>query len=55
MPCCIAPQNDCLNHTFVKYTDVIGKKMARNCRKTAIYEVANFGYQSLGYDSLKWF
>jgi hypothetical protein len=34
---CLAPQNDLLNLSFVKEIDVVGKKMARNGRKTAIY------------------
>ena len=32
-----APQNDCLNFSFVKDIDVLGKQLARNCRKMAIY------------------
>ena len=37
-----APQNDCQNFSFVKDTYVDGKKLARNCRKTATYYVASF-------------
>ena len=33
---CSAPQNDCLNLSFVKVTHVVGKKMARSVRKWAI-------------------
>ena len=33
---CSAPQNDCLNLSFVKGIHVIGKKMASNGQKTAI-------------------
>ena len=33
---CSAPQNDRLNLSFVKDMNVVGKKMARNGRKTAI-------------------
>ena len=32
-----APQNDRLNFSFVKDNHVVGKKMARKGRKTAIY------------------
>ena len=42
----MAPQNDRLKLSFVKDIDV-GKKIARNGHRTAIYEVANFDYQSL--------
>ena len=31
-----ASQNDCLNLSCVKDTYVYGRKVARNCRKTAI-------------------
>jgi hypothetical protein len=31
-----APQNDCLNLSFVKEINVDGRKVARNGRKTAI-------------------
>ena len=31
-----APQNDCLNFSFVKDVNVDGKKLARNGQKTAI-------------------
>ena len=34
---CSAPQNDRLNLSFVKNIYVVGKKMARNGRKSAIY------------------
>ena len=34
---CSAPQNDCLNLSFVKGIHVDSKKMARNGRRTAIY------------------
>ena len=33
---CSAPQNDRLNLNFVKDIHVVGEKMARNGRKTAI-------------------
>ena len=33
---CSAPQSDRLNLSFVKDTHVVGRKMARNCRKKAI-------------------
>ena len=33
-----APQNDCLNFSFVKDIHVVGEKMAKKCRKTAIYQ-----------------
>ena len=33
-----APQNDCLNLSFVKDIHVVGKKMTRKCRKTAIHQ-----------------
>ena len=32
-------QNDCQNLTFVKATNVVAKKMAKNGRKMAIYEL----------------
>jgi hypothetical protein len=35
---CEAPQNDCLNFSFVKDTRMVGKKKTGNDRKTAIYE-----------------
>ena len=41
----MAPQNDRLKLSFVKDIDV-GKKIARNGHRTAIYEVANFDYHS---------
>ena len=34
---CQAPQNDRLNLSFVKDEDIVGKNIARNCHKTAIY------------------
>ena len=34
---CQAPQHDCLNLSFVKDEHIVGKNMARNCHKTAIY------------------
>ena len=34
---CQAPQNDRLNLSFVKDKDIVGKNIARNCHKTAIY------------------
>ena len=37
-----APQNDCLNLSFVKDELTYGKKMARNGRKTVIYEEHSF-------------
>ena len=39
---CSAPQNDRLNFSFVKYTYVDGKKLARNGRKMALYYSASF-------------
>ena len=33
-----APQNDCLNLSFVENIHVVGKKMARKGQKTAIYQ-----------------
>ena len=33
-----APQNDCLNFSFVKDTPVVGEKMARKGWKMAIYQ-----------------
>ena len=36
------PQNDRLNFSFVKETHAIGKKMAGNGRKTAIYNSLSF-------------
>ena len=39
-----APQNDRLNLSFVKDEHTNGKKMARNGRKTAIYESVLFYY-----------
>ena len=39
---CSAPQNDRLNFSFVKDTNVDGKKLARNGRKTATYYSASF-------------
>jgi hypothetical protein len=33
----LAPQNDCLNLSFVKDNYVDSRKLARNGRKTAIY------------------
>ena len=35
---CLAPQNDRLDLSFVKDTYVVVEKMARNGRKTAIYQ-----------------
>ena len=35
---CSAPQNDRLNFSFVKDIHVVGNKMARMGRKTAIYQ-----------------
>ena len=37
-----APQNDRLNFSFVKDTNVDGKKLARNGQKTATYYSASF-------------
>jgi hypothetical protein len=34
---CLAPQNDCLNLSFVKEIHVVGIKMARSGLKMAIY------------------
>ena len=45
-----APQNDSLNFSFVKDIHVVGEKIARKGRKTALCKalsVANFGDQSL--------
>ena len=39
---CWTLQNDCHNLSFVKATNVVGKKMARNGHKMAIYESKNF-------------
>ena len=36
---CSRPQNDRLNFSFVKDIHVVGEKMARNGRKTAIYQL----------------
>ena len=38
-----APQNDCLNFSFVKDTHVVGEKMTRSDLKTAIYHSQIFG------------
>ena len=34
---CLAPQNDCLNLSFVKDFHIVGTKMAKNGRKMTIY------------------
>ena len=39
---CSAPQNDCLNFSFVKDTFVDVQKLARNGQKTSIYLSASF-------------
>ena len=39
---CSAPQNDRLNLSFVKDSHVDGRKMARNGRKSVIYEGHSF-------------
>ena len=39
---CSAPQNDCLNFSFVKDIHVVGEKIARNGRKLVIYEGRSF-------------
>ena len=39
---CSAPQNDHLNLSFVKNDHTYGEKMARNGRKTVIYEEHSF-------------
>ena len=36
---CLAPQNDRLNLSFVKDFHMVGKKMARNGWKMAIYQM----------------
>ena len=36
-------QNDCLNLRFMKDIHVVGRKMARNCRKTTIYQLQILG------------
>ena len=36
---CDAPQNNRLNHSFLKDFDVVGEKMARNGPKMVIFEV----------------
>ena len=40
---CSAPQNDRLNFSFVKDIEVVGKKMARNGRKTDFYQLQILG------------
>ena len=37
-----APQNDCLNLSFMKYFHIIGTKMARYGGKMAIYQLPFF-------------
>ena len=39
---CLEPQNDHLNLSFVKNINTIVKKMAKNGRKTAIYQLQIF-------------
>ena len=39
---CSSPQNDRLNLSFVKDINVVGNKMARNGRKTAIWASRKF-------------